>query len=156
MGWGSSCEGMGQFRALLRKFVFIGFRGREPGMSQELCRDVPDFWGCAKSSCTKSSCSFLFPGLSLGALRSPEQSCWNLSPGEVFLCHRLCEKDSSPGPSQPQAVLSDAPSSAWLPASPGVCPPCRSSFVAPDEQLSILTWPPGRIPLRLPENHGSV
>ena len=52
MGWGSSARRGGgrKVRALLRKVCF-GFRGREPGMSRDICRDVPDPRGC--SSCTK-------------------------------------------------------------------------------------------------------
>ena len=37
--------------------VFLGFRGREPGMSQEFCRDVPDHWRCSKCLCKKSLCA---------------------------------------------------------------------------------------------------
>ena len=40
-------------RALPRKFVFLGFRREESGMSREFCRDVPDPWGCSKSLCKK-------------------------------------------------------------------------------------------------------
>ena len=41
-GWGSkSCS-------LPRKFVVLGFRREELGMSREFCRDVPDPWGCSK------------------------------------------------------------------------------------------------------------
>ena len=36
-----------------RKFVFLGFRIEESGMSREFCRDVPDPWGCSKSLCKK-------------------------------------------------------------------------------------------------------
>ena len=50
MGWGSSkgwwlkssCPPSKVVRALPRKFVFLGFRREEPGMSREFCRDVPD------------------------------------------------------------------------------------------------------------------
>ena len=64
MGWGSSTRRGGgrKVRALLRKFVFLGFRGREPGMSWEFRRDVPDPWGCSKGLCKKSSCSFFSQG----------------------------------------------------------------------------------------------
>ena len=63
MGWGSSTRrGAGRkVRALPRKFVFLGFRREESGMSREFCRDVPDPWGCSKSLCQKSSCHFSFP-----------------------------------------------------------------------------------------------
>ena len=30
-------------------------------MSREFCRDVPDPWGCSKSSCKKTSCAFFVP-----------------------------------------------------------------------------------------------
>ena len=63
MGWGSSARRVGgrKVRALLRKFVFLGFRREESGMSREFCRDVPDLWGCSKSLCKKSSCAFFVP-----------------------------------------------------------------------------------------------
>ena len=54
-GWGS------KLRALPRKFVFLGFRREEPGTSREFCRDVPDRWGCSKSLCKRSLCSFIRP-----------------------------------------------------------------------------------------------
>ena len=46
MGWGSSTRRGGgrKVRALPRKFVFLGFRRDESGMSREFCRDVPDPW----------------------------------------------------------------------------------------------------------------
>ena len=46
MGWGSSTRrGGGQkVSAFPRKFVFLGFRREESGMSREFCRDVPDPW----------------------------------------------------------------------------------------------------------------
>ena len=52
-GVGSSTRGGGgrKVRALSRKFVFLGFRREEPGMSREFCRDVPDRCGCSKSLC---------------------------------------------------------------------------------------------------------
>ena len=60
MVWGSSTRRGGgrKVRALPRKFVFLGFRREEFGMSREFCRDVPDPWGCSKSLCRKSSCAF--------------------------------------------------------------------------------------------------
>ena len=44
MGWGSSTQRGGgrKLRALPRKFVFLGFRKEESGMSREFCRDVQD------------------------------------------------------------------------------------------------------------------
>ena len=48
-------------RALPPKFVFLGFRREESGMSREFCGDVPDFWGCSQSLCKKSSCAFFVP-----------------------------------------------------------------------------------------------
>ena len=55
MGWGSSTRRGGgrKVRALPRKFVFLGFRREESGMSREFCRDVQDPWGCSKSLCKK-------------------------------------------------------------------------------------------------------
>ena len=44
-----------------RKFVFLGFRKEESGMSREFCRDVPDPWGCSKSLCKRSLCAFFVP-----------------------------------------------------------------------------------------------
>ena len=43
VGWGSSARRGGdrKVRALLRKFVILGFRREESGMSREFCRDVP-------------------------------------------------------------------------------------------------------------------
>ena len=63
VGWGSSTRrGGGQkLRARPRKFVFLGFRREESGMSREFCRDVPDPWGCSKSLCKKTSCAFFVP-----------------------------------------------------------------------------------------------
>ena len=63
MGWGSSTRRGGgrKVRALPRKFVFLGFRREESGMSREFCRDVPDPWGCSKSLCKKSSGAFFVP-----------------------------------------------------------------------------------------------
>ena len=51
--------------ALPRKFVFLGFQMEEPGMSRDFCLrlDVPDPWGCSRSLCKKSSCSFFGPYL---------------------------------------------------------------------------------------------
>ena len=72
MGWGSSTRRGGgrKVRALPRKFVFLGFRREESGMSPEFCLDVPDPWGCSKSLCKKSSCAFFVPqwthGMELG------------------------------------------------------------------------------------------
>ena len=42
--WGSSTwrGGGWKVRCRPRKIIFLGFRGREPGMSRKLCRDVPD------------------------------------------------------------------------------------------------------------------
>ena len=63
VGWGSSTRRGGgrKLRARPRKFVFLGFRREESGMSREVCRDVPDSWGCSKSLCKKSSCAFFVP-----------------------------------------------------------------------------------------------
>ena len=66
VGRGSSTRRGGgrKVRALPRKFVFLGFRRDESGMSREFCRDVPDPWGCSKSLCKKkfvASCSFFVP-----------------------------------------------------------------------------------------------
>ena len=46
MGWGSSTRRGGghKVRALPRKFVFLGLRREESGMSQESCGDVHAFW----------------------------------------------------------------------------------------------------------------
>ena len=63
MGWWSSTQRGGgrKFRALARKFVFLGFRREESGMSREFCWDVPDPWGCSKSLCQKKFvCIFRF------------------------------------------------------------------------------------------------
>ena len=52
VGW-VSFTGRGggrKVRALPRKVVFLEYRGREPGMSQECCRDVP---GGAQKVCAK-------------------------------------------------------------------------------------------------------
>ena len=61
MGWGSSTRRGGgrKVRALPRKFVLLGFRREESGMSQEFCQGVPDPWGRSKSLCKKSSRAFL-------------------------------------------------------------------------------------------------
>ena len=63
MGWGSSTRRGGgrKVRALPRKFVFLGFRSDESGMSQEFCRDVPDPWGGSKSLRKKVCAHFSFP-----------------------------------------------------------------------------------------------
>ena len=63
VGWGSSTRRGGdrKVRALPRKFVFLGFRRQESGMSREFCRDVPDPWGCSKSLCNKVGAHFPFP-----------------------------------------------------------------------------------------------
>ena len=63
MGSGSSMRRGGgrKLRALTRKFVFLGFRREESGMSRDFCRDVPDPWGCSKTLCKKSSCAFFVP-----------------------------------------------------------------------------------------------
>ena len=55
MGWGSSTGGGGgrKIRALPRKFVFLGSRREESGMSRDFGRDVPDPWQCPKSLCQK-------------------------------------------------------------------------------------------------------
>ena len=60
VGWGSSTRRGGgrKVRALPRKFVFLGFREEESGMSRAFCRDIPDPWGCSKSLSKKSSCAF--------------------------------------------------------------------------------------------------
>ena len=61
--WGSSTRRAGgrKVLALPRKFVFLGFRREEPGLSREFCRDVLDPWGCSKSLCQKSLCAFFGP-----------------------------------------------------------------------------------------------
>ena len=63
VGWGSSTRRGGgrKLRARPRKFVFLGFRREESGMSREFCRDVPDPWGCSKSLCKKTSCALFVP-----------------------------------------------------------------------------------------------
>ena len=50
-GGGSSTRRGGgpKVHALPRKFVFLGFRREESGMSREFSRDVPHAWGCFKS-----------------------------------------------------------------------------------------------------------
>ena len=76
MGCGSSTQRGGgrKVRALPRKFVFLGFRKEESGMSQEFRRGVPDPGGVqkvrAKSSCT--FCRSLKTGL-FSFRRSPPQ-----------------------------------------------------------------------------------
>ena len=64
MGWGSSTRmgGGRKVRALPRKFVFLGFRREELGMSRDFCRDVPDpCRGFAKGVAgTVSACRFRF------------------------------------------------------------------------------------------------
>ena len=64
-GWGGGLprEGGGgrKVRARPRKFVFLGFQGRESGMSRTFCRDVPNPWGCSKSLCKNSLCAFFVP-----------------------------------------------------------------------------------------------
>ena len=82
MGWGSSTRrGGGQkVRALPRKFVFLGFRGREPGMSREFCRDVPDSDGVQKVCAKKVRTHFSFPShlCRMGPwIGFPQQGCWN-------------------------------------------------------------------------------
>ena len=53
-GGSSTRSGGGRrVRSLLRKFVFFGFRGREPGTSREFCQDVPDPGGVQKVCATK-------------------------------------------------------------------------------------------------------
>ena len=54
MGWRSSTRRGGgrKVHAFPRKFVFLGLRRNESGMSREFCRDVPDFF-CSKSLCKK-------------------------------------------------------------------------------------------------------
>ena len=42
----------------MKPCVFSLFRGREPGMSREFCRDVSDSWGCSKSLCKKNHVHF--------------------------------------------------------------------------------------------------
>ena len=50
MGWGSSTPRGGgrKVYALPRKFVSLGFRREESGMSREFCWDVQDSWGVFK------------------------------------------------------------------------------------------------------------
>ena len=100
VGWGSSTRrGGGQkLRAHPRKFVFLGFRREESGMSQEFCRDVPDPWGCSKSLCKITSCAFLFPNTFIQilrhTLRQALQQTLQLTLRQIFrrLCDRLCDK----------------------------------------------------------------
>ena len=82
MGWGSSARRGGgrKVRALPRKFVFFGFRRDESGMSKEICRDVPDPWGCSKSLCKKKVRAHFFVPygshanvLTHGSLRPPSK-----------------------------------------------------------------------------------
>ena len=86
-GPGSSTRrGGGQkLRALPRKFVFLGFRREESGMSREFCRDVPDPWRCSKSLCKKTSCAFFVPYL------RPEKLSkrFSFGGGSVFFCYSL-------------------------------------------------------------------
>ena len=49
--------------ALPQKFVFLGFRREESGMSRDFCRDVPDPWRCSKSLRKKSLWAFFVPYL---------------------------------------------------------------------------------------------
>ena len=67
MGWGSSTRrgGSRQVRALPQKFVFLGFRREEFGMSREFCQDVPDPWRCSKTLCKKKFV-FIFPPINGG------------------------------------------------------------------------------------------
>ena len=83
VGWGSSTRRGGgrKVRALPRKFVFLGFRGRESGMSQEFCRDVPDPWGCSKSLCKKSLCARIVPYS--GCFSNPEGKKFHQNRGLV-------------------------------------------------------------------------
>ena len=62
-GWGGGTRRGGgrKVRALPRKFVFLGLLRKEPGMSWEFCRDVPDPWGRSKSLCRKGLCAFFVP-----------------------------------------------------------------------------------------------
>ena len=71
MGWGASTRSGGgrKLRALPQKFVFLGFRREESGMSRECSRDVPDPWGCSKSLCQKGVCAFFVPYSRGGAQR---------------------------------------------------------------------------------------
>ena len=48
-------------RALPRKFVFIGFRREESGMSRDFCRMSRTPERCSRSLCKKSSCAFFVP-----------------------------------------------------------------------------------------------
>ena len=63
MGWGSSTRRGGgrKVRVLPRKFVFLGFRRKESGMSWEFFRDVPDPWGVQKVIAKKSLCASFVP-----------------------------------------------------------------------------------------------
>ena len=63
VGWGSSTpRGGGQkVRALPRKFVFLGSRREESGMSREFCRDVPDPWGVQRVCAKEVRAHFSFP-----------------------------------------------------------------------------------------------
>ena len=62
VGLGSSTRrGRGRkVRALPWKFVSLWFRGREPGMSREFYRDVPDPWGVQKVSAQKKACAHVW------------------------------------------------------------------------------------------------
>ena len=95
MGWGSCTRrGGGQkLRALPRKFVFLGFRREEPGMSREFCQDVPDPWGCSKSLCLKSSCAFYVPDR--GRRNSKKQQEYGATALRGFgVCEGVSEKFS--------------------------------------------------------------
>ena len=48
-------------RARPRKFVCLGFRRQESGMSRDFCRDVPDPWRCSKVSAKEVRAHFSFP-----------------------------------------------------------------------------------------------
>ena len=96
MGWGSSTRRGGgrKVRALPRKFVFLGFRREECGMSREFCRDVPDPCGCSRTLCKKSSCAFFvpYPLPSPGPLRMPKNSSKETELGTTQGAH-LGEED---------------------------------------------------------------
>ena len=50
-----------KFVPSLESLFSLGFEGRNVGCPGNFCRDVPDPWGCSKSSCKKRSCAFFVP-----------------------------------------------------------------------------------------------
>ena len=88
-GFSTRRRGGRKVRALPRKLLFLGLR-RGTWMSQEICRDVPDPWGCSKSLCKKKVCAhFSFP--KKRRFRQPE--LWHGVPKYYFLSFRLGKTD---------------------------------------------------------------